>query len=101
MRGSENGRESGSGTERETETGERAEATPTAATPAEHRTENGAGHAIAVGPGAETRTERGNANAAGTADSYTTGANIHVKGQSSVSSDMTALQQHLDAFLCQ
>lgn len=59
-RETENGRERGIGTE------ELAEVTPTAAIPAEHQTGKGADHVIGGGPGAETRTGRGNANAAGT-----------------------------------
>lgn len=66
VRGSERRRETENGTE--IETGGHAEATPTAAIPVEHQTGNGAGPVIAGGPGAETRTEKGNANAAGMAD---------------------------------
>lgn len=69
-RGSET--ENGTETEKETETGigtgEHGAATPTAATPVGRRTGKGADPVIAGGPGAETRTERGNANAAGMVD---------------------------------
>lgn len=109
-----NGRRSGSargrGTENGTaiETGGHAEATPTAATPVEHRTENGADPVIGGGPGAETRTERGNANAAGMADfiflmfRVTGMCHTCIKGQSTVASFCTEAPvqiqlHHLDA----
>lgn len=66
-------RESGSVRERETESGTeikiggQAEATQTAAIPVEHPTGSRADPVIAGGPGAETRTERGNADGAGIA----------------------------------
>lgn len=68
--GSVRGRETENGTEIETGTGTagHAGATLTAATPVEHRTGKGADPEIAGGPGAETRTGRGNANAAGMAE---------------------------------
>lgn len=71
-RGRENGteKETERGTGRETERGigGHVEATPAAAIPVGHRTGNGVDPAIAGGPGAETRTGTGNANAAGTTD---------------------------------
>lgn len=64
--GSVRGSETESGSEIARGTGGRDEATPTAATPAEHQRRNGAGPAIAGGPGAETGTENG--SAAGVSD---------------------------------
>lgn len=65
-RGSARGRETGNETEKRRGGG--AEATQTAATPVGLQTGRGADLVIAGDPGAETRTERGNAGAAGTAD---------------------------------
>lgn len=68
-RESERGRETENGTEIEIGRGteEHVAVIPTAATPVEHQTGKGADPGIAGGPGAETRTERENANAAGMA----------------------------------
>lgn len=65
VRGRETETENGIETETGTGTGDHGEATPTVATPVAHRTGKGADPEIAGGLGAETRTERGNANAAG------------------------------------
>lgn len=94
-RGSARGRETETENGTAIETGGHAEATPTAATPVEHQTENGADPVIGGGPGAETRTERGNANAAGMADfiflmNRVTGmCHACIKGQSTVASFCT------------
>lgn len=67
-RGNARGRETGNGTEKKKGGG--TEATQTAATPVELQTGRGADLVIAEDPEAETRTERGSAGAAGTADYY-------------------------------
>lgn len=76
--GKKNGRRSASGNARERETGNGtekrnaggAEATQTAATPVGPRTGKGADLVIAGDPEAETKTERGNAGAAGGASAF-------------------------------
>lgn len=65
-RGNARGRETGNGTGKKKGGG--AEVTQTAATPVELQTGRGADLVIAGDPEAETRTERGSAGAAGTAD---------------------------------
>lgn len=68
VRGNARGRETGNGTEKKK--GGHAEATQTAATPVGLQTGRGADPVIVGDPEAETRTERGSADAAGTDDSY-------------------------------
>lgn len=70
-RESERGKETENGTEIGRGTEEHVAVTPIAATPVEHQTGNGVDPGIAGGPGAETRTERENANAAGMASFIT------------------------------